>query len=56
MLVGLVGLGERYLSHRLIDDYDAIVDTCCRAWNDLTKTKTLIQSLTNYPWIKEVAS
>ena len=49
-------LRERYLSHRLLDDYGAIVDACCRAWNDLTKTKTPIKSLTSYPWIMEVAS
>ncbi|MFQ6017543.1 MAG: hypothetical protein ACE5KF_05050 [Kiloniellaceae bacterium] len=34
----------------------AVVDACCRARNDLTKSKTLIQSLTSYPWIAEVAS
>lgn len=49
-------LRERYLSHRLLDDYDAILEACCRAWNDLTKTQDLIRSLTNYPWIMEVAS
>jgi hypothetical protein len=27
---------ERYLSHRLLADYDAVVDACCRAWNALT--------------------
>ena len=26
-------LKERFLSHRLHDDYDAIVDAACRAWN-----------------------
>ena len=49
-------LRERYLSHRLLDDTDAIVEACCRAWNHLTKTKDVIQSLTSYPWIIEVAS
>jgi hypothetical protein len=29
-------LKERYLSHRLLDDYDAIVDVVCAAWNKLT--------------------
>ena len=49
-------LRERHLSHRLLDDYDAILEACCQAWEHLTKTKTLIQSLTSYPWIMEVAS
>lgn len=29
-------LRERHLSHRLLDGYDAIVDACCAAWNQLT--------------------
>lgn len=29
-------LKERYLSHRLPDDYDAIVEAACIAWNKLT--------------------
>jgi transposase len=29
-------LRERYLSHWLLDDYDAIVDAFCRARNQLT--------------------
>ncbi len=28
-------LKERFLSHRLLDDYDAIVDAACKAWNRL---------------------
>ena len=26
-------LRERFLSHRLLDDYDAVVQACCDAWN-----------------------
>ena len=40
-------LRERHLSHRLLDDYDAIVDACCDAWNQLTPER--IRSLCNYP-------
>ena len=29
-------LRERFLSHRLLNSYDAIVDACCAAWNRLT--------------------
>ena len=45
-------LRERYLSLRLFDDYDAIVDACCTAWNKLTPER--IMSLCNYPYIKQV--
>ena len=29
-------LRERFLSQRVLDGYDAIVDACCLAWNALT--------------------
>ena len=29
-------LRERYLSHRLLDSYDAIVDALCIAWNKIS--------------------
>jgi hypothetical protein len=46
-------LRERHLSHRLLDDYDAIVDACCHAWNQLTPER--IRSLCNYPYIQQVS-
>jgi hypothetical protein len=36
---------ERYLSHRLHDDYEAIVDAACAAWNKLTAEAGRITSL-----------
>ena len=45
-------LRKRHLSHRMLDDYDAIVDACCVAWNKLTPER--IVSLCNYPYIKQV--
>ncbi len=45
-------LRERHLSHRLLDDYDAIVDALCRAWNALTPER--IRSLTRYPYLEQV--
>lgn len=45
-------LRERHLSHRLLDDYDAIVDACCDAWNRLTPQR--VRSLCNYPYIQQV--
>ena len=47
-------LRERHLSHRLLDDYDAIVNACCKAWNQLTRER--VMSLCNYPYIQQVSS
>ncbi len=47
-------LRERFLSHRLLDGYDAIADACREAWNALTPER--LRSLTAYPWIAKVTS
>lgn len=47
-------LKARYLSHRLLADYDAIADAACAAWNKLTAEAGRITSLCSYPWIEEV--
>lgn len=47
-------LKERFLSHRLHADYDAIVDAACEAWNRLRAEAGRIASLTSYPWILKV--
>lgn len=47
-------LRERFLSHRLLDDYEAIVDACCAAWTALTAEPARIQSLCNYAYITRV--
>jgi len=49
-------LKERYLSHRLLDDYDAIVDAVCAAWNKLTDEDGRIKSLCSFPWIEKLIS
>jgi hypothetical protein len=49
-------LRERYLSHRLLADYEAVVDACCQAWNALAAEKGRIQSLTSYPYLNGVTS
>ena len=49
-------LRERYLSHRLLADYEAVVDACCQAWNALAAEKGRIQSLTSYPDLNGVTS
>ena len=47
-------LKERFLSHRLLNDYDAIVDAACTAWNALLAEAGRITSLASYPWILAV--
>ena len=47
---------ERFLSHRLHPDYDAVVDAAWRAWNRLTAETGRLLSLCAYPWIQQVAS
>jgi transposase len=47
-------LKERFLSHRLLDDYDAIVNAACKAWNRLIAEPGRIKSLCSYPWSPQV--
>ena len=49
-------LKERFLSHRLLDDYDAIVDAACIAWNRVMADTGRVASLCAYPWIEAVTS
>jgi hypothetical protein len=39
---------------RRIDDYDAIVDAACTAWQSLIADQGRLTSLCSYPWITEV--
>ena len=45
-------LRERHLSPRLLAGYDAIVEACCSAWNQLTPER--LRSLTSYPYLQQV--
>jgi transposase len=47
-------LKERFLSHRLLDDYGAIVTAACDAWNRLRAEAGRIKTLCSYPWIPQV--
>jgi transposase len=47
-------LKERFLSHRLHDDYNAILDAVCDAWNRLTAEAGRITSLCAFPWIEKL--
>jgi hypothetical protein len=49
-------LRERFLSLRLLESTDSIVDACCDAWMRLLAEPGRIRSLCNYPWIAKVAS
>ena len=49
-------LRERYLSHRLLEDYNAVVDASCHAWTALAQEAGRIQSLTSYPWLPCLSS
>ena len=47
-------LKERFLSHRLLGDYEAIADAACHAWNRLLAETGRITSLCSYPWIEAI--
>ena len=47
-------LKERFLSHRLHADYDAIVEAASSAWNNLAAETGRLTSLSSYPWIPKV--
>jgi putative transposase len=47
---------ERYLSHRLLQDDEAVVDACCTAWNKLTAEAGRLRSLSAYPYLAKISS
>ncbi len=49
-------LRERFLSLRVLDDTDAIIDACCQAGLALITEPQRMQSLCAYPWIMKVIS
>jgi transposase len=44
-------LRERFLSHRVLDGYAAVLDAACRAWNALIDEPGRLASLTGYPYL-----
>jgi hypothetical protein len=44
-------LRERYLSHRVLDDYEAVLEAVCRAWNRLLDETGRLTTLTAYPYL-----
>ena len=47
-------LKERFLSMRLLNDYNAIATAASRAWRRLCRQTGRLTSLTSYPWIIRV--
>ncbi len=45
-------LRKNYLALRVLDDYDAILDACCKAWNDLLTMPDRLVSITQRNWAK----
>jgi hypothetical protein len=44
-------LRDRWLSHRVLADYDAVLDAACMAWNALRAEPGRLRSLTSFPWL-----
>jgi transposase len=44
-------LRERFLSHRVLDGYAAVLEAACRAWNALAAEPGRLASLTAYPYL-----
>jgi hypothetical protein len=49
-------LRERWLSHRALADYDAVLDAACAAWNALRAEPGRLRSLTAFPWLPQGVS
>jgi hypothetical protein len=49
-------LRQNKLSHRVWPDYDAIVATCCDAWNWLAAAPDRLASITRREWARAVSS
>jgi hypothetical protein len=47
-------LRQNFLSNRVYDSYDAIVDASCAAWNALIDLPQRIQSITQRSWVTAV--
>jgi transposase len=49
-------LRDNRLSHRVFQTTQAIIDSCCEAWNWLLAETGRIRSLCSYPWLQPVSS
>lgn len=44
-------LRDRWLSHRVLPGYQAVLDAACHAWNALRAEPDRLRSLTSFPWL-----
>jgi hypothetical protein len=44
-------LRDRWLSHRVLAGYAAVLDAACQAWNAVRADPGRLRSLTNFPWL-----
>jgi transposase len=44
---------DNWLSNRIFDSYEEIVDHCCEAWNNLINQPERIMSIGSRPWALE---
>jgi hypothetical protein len=44
---------DNWLSNRVFESYDEIVDHCCDAWNKLIELPSRIMSIGNRQWAQE---
>jgi hypothetical protein len=49
-------LRERFLSFRVLDDQEAVINACCDAWNALAAETGRCKSPCSYPWITNISS
>lgn len=43
-------LRQNFLANRVFDDYEAILDACCQAWNAFACLPDKVRSITNRSW------
>ena len=49
-------LPQNFLSNRVFDTYDVIVDTCCKAWNEQVAKPDRIQTIASRDWARTVSA
>jgi len=49
-------LRQNHLANRVYDDYTAIVDACCEAWNALIAMPDTIRSIATRKWAETVTA
>jgi hypothetical protein len=48
-------LRQNFLANRVFDDYEALVEACCHAWNALMALPKRLASITDREWARAVA-